>query len=475
MENFVEWLKINYPEFLNEQDNSVKPWITSPVYKPIPKQTPSTIAPPAASLPANHPENEYKADEIIIKKQIIPKDFIRAAQTNPEKWDRDFQNLQKPGTMPSKYHTGSQWKDIGFATHKDFLDKPITIYVVTDEALKRLYPYAGAYASSRGDYIVMPKNSFTELPTATSDGKLTKDGAETLAHELRHTTQKGIIPQERLQDPNLPGKYTDLTSPISKRYFKDPREMGVRLAAIKNLLDENLRQKIKKEITVNLNLENLEFYKNLTARVPLDDYLDEGIIDNNDIILNTEKWVDTAYNEIKKKLNSNQYYTPNNVKFIKNYIIDSNPEIEKSKKDSMLIRAKQRKDQYLFKQETRKLQDIDPKNEKDMLIFILDPIMYLNSKIKNNSYLYYGGNYKKIQEEFRKIGNKIKEEITGSAEGIISSLGLSSTGKNHDVSSLIKFYDSLDPEEKKNYLDELLRVYDQVVKNNPQNNQSAYG
>jgi len=454
MENFVEWLKINYPEFLNEQDNSIKPWMTSPVYNPIAKK-PSTIATPNAP-DSWHPENTYKANEIIIKKQIIPKDFIRAAQPNPEKWDRDFQNLQKPGTMPSQYHTGSQFKDIGFATHKDFFDTPVTMYVVTDEALKRVHPDAGAYASFQGGYIVMPKKSFTELPTASSDGKLTKYGVNTLAHELRHTTQKGEAPQERWQDPNLPGSYNDVTSPKGKKYYQDPREMGVRLAAIKNLLDENLRQKIKKEIAVNLNLENLEFYKNLTARVPLDDYLDEGIIDNDDIILNTEKWIDTAYNEIKRKLNSNQYYTPNNVKFIKNYIIDSNPEIEKSKKDSMLIRAKQRKNQYLFKQEIRKLQDIDFKNEKDMLIFILDPIMYLNSKIKNNSYLYHGASHKEIQKEFRKIVDKIK-------------------GENRDVSSLIEFYDSLDPEKKKNYLDELLRFYDQVVKNNPQNNQSAYG
>jgi len=454
MKNFAEWLKTNYPEFLNEQDNSVKPWMTSPVYNPIAKK-PSTIATPNAP-DRWHPENTYKADEIIIKKQIIPKDFIRAAQPNPEKWDRDFQNLQKPGTMPSQYHTGSQFKDIGFATHKDFFDTPVTMYVVTDEALKRVYPDAGAYASFQDGYVVMPKKSFTELPTASSDGKLTKNGAETLAHELRHTTQKGKAPQERWQDPNLPGSYNDMTSPKSKKYYQDPMEMGVRLAAIKNLLDENLRQKIKKEIAVNLNLENLEFYKNLTARVPLDDYLDEGIIDNDDIILNTEKWIDTAYNEIKRKLNSNQYYTPNNVKFIKNYIIDSNPEIEKSKKDNMLLRAKQRKNEYLFKQEMRKLQDIDFKNEKDMLIFILDPIMYLNSKIKNNSYLYHGASHKEIQKEFRKIVDKIK-------------------GENRDVSSLIEFYDSLDPEKKKNYLDELLRFYDQVVKNNPQNNQSAYG
>ena len=377
MENFVEWLKINYPEFLNEQDNSVKPWITSPVYKPIAKQTPSTIAPPAASLPAGHPENEYKADEIIIKKQIIPKDFIRAAQPNQEKWDRDFQNLQKPGTMPSQYHTGSQFKDIGFATHKDFFDTPITMYVVTDEALKRVYPDTGAYASTEDGYIVMPKKSFIELPTASSDGKLTKDGANTLAHELRHTTQKGKAPQERWQDPNLPGSYSDIISPKSKKYYQDPREMGVRLAAIKNLLNRKTFDKINEKSAgkVYNRVVYDEHISTLVYYIPVDNDEKRALR----FVLNPEEWIKYAVNNMSKTPGSG---------------------------DAEMI------------------------NEK--------------------------GFYEKMQNAAKKIINELKE-------------------MNDDVSSIIGFYDSLDQEKKKNYLDELLRVYVQVVKNNPQNNQSAYG
>jgi hypothetical protein len=357
MENFVEWLKINYPEFLNE----------------------SGFVQALAGIFQNkhhHPENTYKVDEIIIKKQIIPKDFIRAAQPNQEKWDRDFQNLQKPGTMPSKYHTGSQFKDIGFATHKVFFDAPMTMYVVTDEALQRVSPGAGAYASTKNGYIVMPKNYFIELPTASSDGKLTKDGANTLAHELRHTTQKGEAPQERRQDRNLPGSYSDITSPKSKRYYQDPREMGVRLAAIKNLLDRKTFDKI-----------NEKSARKLYNRVVYDEHISTLVyyipVDNDEkralrFVLNPEEWIKYAVNNMSKTPGSG---------------------------DAEMI------------------------NEK--------------------------GFYEKMQNAAKKIINELKE-------------------MNNDVSSIIGYYDSLDPEKKKNYLDELLRFYDQVVKNNPQNNQFAF-
>lgn len=380
----------------------------------------------------NNPESQYSKNEILVKKQVIPSNLIRSVQKNPEKWDRDIANLQQPGSQ-----------DIGFATHKDFMDKPITMYVVTDESLKRVYPDAGAYASFKDNYIVMPKSAFTELPTATSDGKLNKWGADTLAHELRHTTQKGDAPKERWQNQ----KGSIATPEGYHQYMHDPREMGVRLAAIKNLLDENLMKKTQEQLILNLDAQNiLRSFK----REPIDDYLDDGITNDDNIKLDAEKWVNSAYNEIKRKLNNGQYYTRRDVAFIKNNIIDPNPEIENSKKQNMITRAKQRKDQYLFKQEVNKLLNSYPKNEKDLLLFILDPDMYFANKIQNNFQL--GDKTKIIQQEFVNTSNSIRNMVRE---------------MNHDAKNLINFYINLDSSQKQNYMKELLDNYDQVVKDQP--------
>jgi hypothetical protein len=45
---------------------------------------------------------------------------------------------------------------------------------------------------------------------------------------------------------------------------------------------------------------------------------------------------------------------------------------------------------------------------------------------------------------------------------------------NGDVSEILSFYNTLNGAEKEDYYKELIGAYDQVVKNNPQNNQSAF-
>lgn len=302
-----------------------------------------------------HPERQYSKNEILLKKQVIPSALIRSAQKNPEKWDKDLANIQQPGSQ-----------DIGFATHKDFFDKPVTMYVVKEKAMERVKPDAGAYASFNGDYIVVPKSAFIELPTATSDGKLTKSGSDILAHELRHTTQKGDVPRERWQNQ----KGSTSTPEGYHQYMHDPKEMGVRLAAIKNLLDENLMKKTQEE-----------FIRNLKAR---------------------------------KILNSSFKREP----------IDD--------------------------QEFNKLLNSYPKNEKDLLMFILDPDMYFANKIQNN--LQLGNKTKIIQQEFVYISHTIKEMVRE---------------MNRDARSLINFYIDLDSSQKQNYMKELLDNYDQVVKDQP--------
>ena len=78
MENFAEWLKINYPRYFTEQQNE-----------------------------QNSQDNlGYRPDEILVQKNVIPKQLIRNAQFDTNKWDKDFNRLQDP----------SENQNSGFAT-----------------------------------------------------------------------------------------------------------------------------------------------------------------------------------------------------------------------------------------------------------------------------------------------------------------------------------------------------------------------
>jgi hypothetical protein len=178
-------------------------------------------------------DSDYKPDEIIVKKIVIPKKLIRSAQSNKAKWDKDFEQLKTDHIY-----------DLGYKTHKEKFDQPILLYVVKSEAIHRKYPNAGAYAVPWDKCIVLPETAFEVLPTASSDGKLTKWGAETMAHELRHTTQDLTNPHAR--------KARTFKGDINSNYYNDPSEIGVRVAALKNLITiDNFLYTFDKSVDVN--------------------------------------------------------------------------------------------------------------------------------------------------------------------------------------------------------------------------------
>jgi len=271
------------------------------------------------------PENKYK-DDIVAIKEVIPINYIRMAQKNKEKFDKDYANLKNPTN-----------DDIGFATNKEKFNKPIRMIVITDEAMNKEDANAFATIDHKGSVIVMRKSSFIELPSKTSIGKLTPRGIESLAHELRHTTQDiSKTPQSRGQK----------TASSYKHYMHDPREMGVRIAAIKNLISSKT----------------------------ISDYLGN----------------DPVSQAIKMSL---------------------------------------------------------PQDEKQILNLIL------NNDLWEKQIIYQERNNPKVQQI----------EIEQKINYIIERIKL----LNHDADSLIDLYQSLDTEEKQNYMKEILQNYDKVVQNKP--------
>ena len=166
---------------------------------------------------------EYNPQEILAKVMITPRELIKNSSDDPEKWQRDFDKLQAPE------------KDIGLSTIKDNFDIPVLMYVVKPEAMQRVLGGTGEGAYAAANHIVMPSDQFEVLPTNNSIGKLTKWGTEALRHELRHKTQTFL----RKNYSNLSGSLFDKSSDFYKGYMKHPDEMGVRLAAIKNLLSRD--------------------------------------------------------------------------------------------------------------------------------------------------------------------------------------------------------------------------------------------
>jgi hypothetical protein len=277
------------------------------------------------SLTYYSPENTYK-DDILAIKEVIPINYIRTAQINKEKFDKDYASLKNPTN-----------DDIGFATNKEKFNKPIRMIVVTDESMnddQGKSTLAFATRDHKGDVIVMRKSLFIELPSKTSIGKLTPSGINTLAHELRHTTQnRDKTPELRRQNDDLGYKH----------YMHDPREMGVRIAAIKNL----------------------------TSSKTILDYLGN----------------DPVSQAIKVSL---------------------------------------------------------PQDEKQILNLILNNDLWKKQIIQNNTKL----QQKEIEQKINSIIERIKL-------------------LNSDASSLINLYRSLNPQEKQNYMKEILQHYDKVVHNQP--------
>lgn len=165
-----------------------------------------------------------------IKKKINVLHWISKVVPDKAKFVRDFANL-KPGSDLS----------IGQETRKEMFNRNVWLFVISPEQIEKMRPNAYAFAElgqndKGGNYIVMPTTAFSKLPTATTDGELTVTGAQTLAHELRHTTQnRDAAPKARQGDESSISDTADRHS----YYMKRPPEMGVRLAATKNMMNKD--------------------------------------------------------------------------------------------------------------------------------------------------------------------------------------------------------------------------------------------
>ena len=179
------------------------------------------------NTPTEHEDN-YTPNEILFKKVVNPHDLIRMGQTNKDKFDLDFATL--PNDNPN---------DKGFATFKTRFNSPVLLYVVDDKAMNRVVPGAAAYniATENPDTkeiietIFLRKSAFKRLPSGNDLGELTKDGWESTVHELRHGTQ-----HKQNVDPDKRGAGIGTSRFDYDDYMHIPLEMGVRLAATKNLM-----------------------------------------------------------------------------------------------------------------------------------------------------------------------------------------------------------------------------------------------
>jgi hypothetical protein len=290
---FFEWLRRRHPRYLMEQD--------APVPAPVPTEDNDTYEASEKDLEelekriaekrAKAQDRKaawknklgYTQEEIIIEKIITPKNMIRNAQFDPTKWDKDYKTL-------SNDTDGSN-----FATDKSLFDEPVRMLVVKNDGFSRVLrttSNAEGYDASHEAYyikawnssktVVLPAYVFTELPTASSDGKLNPTGANTLARILRYTTQsKGHVDDERNfnKEDVKPGYRLDRSSPSYNKYYKDPQEMGVRLAAIKNYMSKNSLHKI-----AELSVEDKFVSKGLV------DILPDNEIEMLNYIFNWKDW-----------------------------------------------------------------------------------------------------------------------------------------------------------------------------------------
>lgn len=207
---------------------------------------------------------EFSKSDILASFKVIPKELIRSSQFDVNKWDKDYEKLQSPGEA-----------DYGFAIHKDLLDKPAIVHVIKHNAITKNADRHIRVGFARPDTleVFMSDLFFKELPSNGNIGKLTRSGLNTLSHELRHLAQ-AEPPSDRsssLTDPN-------------EKYMNNPVEMGVRLAALKNLLSPRMFERVGELI----NLPN----KRLAISVLPND--EKQMLD---FVLNPKKWSKAMYNQ----------------------------------------------------------------------------------------------------------------------------------------------------------------------------------
>jgi len=126
--SFNEWLKIRDP-LLHEQFN--ESWRANAAAALmgigssmglVNAQSATPTVNQAKQQEDRSPENIFKG-YIVAFKEVSPIKFIRMAQHDKEKFDDDYENIQKPDD-----------DDLGVATLKEKFYKPIRLIVVDDEA-----------------------------------------------------------------------------------------------------------------------------------------------------------------------------------------------------------------------------------------------------------------------------------------------------------------------------------------------------
>lgn len=216
---------------------------------------------------------------VIASLKVIPKDLIRASQFDTNKWDKDYENLKSPGEA-----------DYGFATHKDLLNKPAMIHVVKHNSIiggEKDGLIRVGFAKPDTLEVFMSDYLFKELPSGNKIGKLTRSGLNTLAHELRHLSQA-----------SPPADRETSLEDSQEKYMNNPVEMGVRLAAIKNLMSKSMLQRVGETV------------QGPNTRLAL------SVLPNDekqmlDYILNPKKWKDAMVKESINqglKVDGDSYY-----------------------------------------------------------------------------------------------------------------------------------------------------------------------
>jgi len=173
-------------------------------------------------------------------------------------------------------------KDIGFSTHWEKFYKPVELQVVKRAALRNFLGDTEGFYNRMNNTVVLADDHFEILPSGGSVGKLKPEGAEVLAHELRHSTQDGSMkPAGRSQQASRTKAEGD-TDEYRNLYMSDPTEIGVRVAALKNYMKSETLRKVASEAAAS-------FGKNEKSNKVMTDFMN-ALIDsaggNEKVLLN---------------------------------------------------------------------------------------------------------------------------------------------------------------------------------------------
>lgn len=188
---------------------------------------------------------------------VRPYDHIRANTINPEKFERDYAAL--PSSIPAD--------DTGAGMDKERYLQKMRVRLLADDYYAKMYgPYSagfaknieGTFASPQTLFVppaitlrgadTMVENTASKQPKFNDRGDpiLTPYGQNILSHELRHTTQSA---------PDRSGvdfKGYDGTPEQHAKYMNTPHDLGVRVAAFKNLNDPESFRRVVNNLSPDL-------------------------------------------------------------------------------------------------------------------------------------------------------------------------------------------------------------------------------